>query len=195
MSEDVRSLIEDLATAEQDGVPAVILVDDYRERADLAAELSEEASLFGIDLVLVISVEEASERLPSLDARRDKAVLILIDAGNATSFGQWLNANREALPAWARFVLVLMLRQDFPMLAKEAPAFMSWAKALTIPHLADVEPIPAAEIAEELRRLEQTTGLSPQAFIDAWERGELPDTYQNAAWLNLACAVSGRGAR
>lgn len=193
MAETVQSLINDLAVAEQDGAPTIVLVDNYRERADLARDLTEETARFGIELISFSKVEEAYEKVPTLEATRDHAVLLLIDMAEAAAFGQWLDASRELLPLAARFVLVLMFKQDLPALARAAPSFMSWAKALEIPHLIEDMGVGPSVIAAEMRLLEEETGKTPAEFVDAWRRGEIPDTHQNTVWLNLACAVTGQG--
>lgn len=193
MEETVQRLIDDLVTLEEAGTSVVVLVGDYRERADLARELTDEARLFGIDLVSLSNVEETQSKLPTLDAARDQALLLLIDPDDAAAFGQWLDAARESLPRAARFVIVLMFKQDLPVLARGAPSFMSWAKALEIPRLVDDSGETPSEIAEEMRRLEEETGKTPAEFVAAWGRGEIPDTHRNTVWLNLACAVTGQG--
>jgi hypothetical protein len=177
----------------EDGTPVIVLVEDYRERADLARKLTEEARLFGIELVSFSRAADAEERLPLLAAVHNQAALLLVDSNQAASFGQWLDATREALPGFVRFIVVIVMRQDFPALAKGAPAFLSWAKALEIPRLVQESAIiPASEIEEEISRIKQVTGLSPGEYIDAWQRGTIPDTQRNTAWLNLAYAMTGR---
>lgn len=138
MGTSLKDLIEDLASTAPDGTPVVVLAQDYRERTDLAQALSEEASLFGIEVVSFTRLEDAIEQLPRLEAQRDQAALVLIEPHEATAFGPWLDASREALPLFVRFVVVLVLHKDFPAFAKAAPAFMSWAKAIEIPHLTEL---------------------------------------------------------
>ncbi len=107
----------------------------------------------------------------------------------------WLEANREALPQWMRFVVVLMMPEDVPALARLAPAFLSWAKGLEIRKLTIPGAIPPGDIEAELSRITAETGMSPEAFVEAWQRGEIPDTFRNTTWLNLAWAAAQRSAR
>lgn len=176
----------------QDGTPAVVLVEDYRERANLVDRIAEEASLFGVSLVVLHDPGEARERMPLLESASDEAAAILIDPGAAPAWGEWLEASREALPFWLRFLIVLIMARDLPVLDKHAPSFMSWAKALEIERLVIDPPIGADEVQEELRCLQEETGLSPTDYIEAWARGEITDTPEHAAWLNLAFAATGR---
>jgi hypothetical protein len=193
MPSTLPDLIEDLVSSDADGTPVVLLVDDYRERADLARSLIEESKLFDVDLLSFPRLEDAVELLPLFEAQHDKAAMLLVDPDEAAAFGPWLDACREALPSFARFVIVLVFRTDLPVLAKAAPAFMSWAKALEIPHLKTKDgSIPADEVAAELRQMEEITGLGPEAYLEAWQRGKLPDTHSNTVWLNLAFAAVGR---
>jgi len=193
MAASLQDLIEDLVSSAPDGTPVVLPVDDYRERAELAVALAKEVSLFNIELVSFARLEDAREQMPLLEAHRDQAALLLVDPDEAAAFGPWLDACREALPSFVRFVIVLVFRNDLPSLAKGAPAFMSWAKALEIPHLdREDAPISAREIGAELRRMEEITGLGPEEYVDAWRRGVLPDTHQNTVWLNLASAALGQ---
>ncbi len=195
MSENVRDLIEDLTAAYPDGTPVLVLVDDYLERKDIAAALAEEADLYGIELLQSPTPEDAQGRWPTGEGSRGRAALALIDAGAGERWAPWLEANREALPQWMRFVVVLMMPQDVPALARLAPAFLSWAKGLEIRKLTIPGTIPAADIEDELSRITAETGMSPEAFVEAWQRGEIPDTFRNTTWLNLAWAAAQRGAR
>ncbi len=197
MPENVSDLVEDLASDLAEGSPAIVLVENYLERAKLAESLIEEADLHGIDMVSLSGPEEAQERLPATgetDATR-RAALVLIDADAAGTWAPWLEANREALPQWVRFLIVLMTASDVPNLSRLAPAFMSWAKGLEITKLDIPAGISEDEVAAELARLTQETGMSGDEFVDAWKRGVIPDTFRNTTWLNLAWAASRREPR
>jgi hypothetical protein len=195
MNETIAALVEDIATNAPTGTPIIVLVDDYRERADLAGLLTEEAALFGINVATFSRFDEASERLPQLEAACDRAAILLVDSNEAATFGSWLDASREALPTFVRFVAVLVFRRDLPAFAKNAPAFMSWAKVNEFAHLAkEIADTQVSEVEAELRRMQEATGLSPEKYIEAWQRGDIPDTYRNTTWLNLAYAATGQDA-
>lgn len=194
MGANLQNLIEDLAITAPDGTPTIILVEDYRERVDLAQAIQDEAALFGVEIVSFARLDHAQEGLPQLDAQRNQAALLLVDPHEASAFGPWLDAIREALPSFVRFLVVVVLRGDLAALAKSAPAFMSWAKAAEIPQISsEVATIGPDEIAAELRCMTELTGLTPDAYVEAWQQGKLPDTHQNTVWLNLAFAAT-RGA-
>lgn len=191
MPAHLQNLIEDLVITSRDGTPIIIVVGDYRERADLARALQDEVGVYDIELVSFVSLEDAQQGVAQLEARRNQAALLLVDPREAAAFGPWLDATREALPLLVRFMIVVVLRGDLSALAKSAPVFMSWAKAVEIQELpVRFEAIGPDEIAAELRCMEESTGLGPDAYIEAWRRGELSDTYQNTVWLNLAFAAT-----
>jgi hypothetical protein len=194
MSENIRDLVEDLATVSADGSAALVLVDDYLERAKLLESFTEEASLYGILAITLGTPEEAQRQLPTADRSGGRAALVPVDAGEAQHWAPWLEATREALPQWVRFLVVLMMPEDVSILARLAPAFMSWAKGLEFRKLDIPGPIPAEDVEGELARMTAETGLSPKAFVEAWKCGEVPDTFRNTTWLNLAWAASRRDA-
>jgi len=185
----LSNLLEDLALSYPDGSPAIVTVTDYRERGRLADALVEGAKVFGIDLIPMVRSEDVMARLPTLSARSDQAALILVDAGAAGALGPWLEAARESLPEWVRFLILLVVPQEVPIIAKTAPAFLSWAKGLEIRELSGVSRLPSEDLKGELKNLQRETGMSPSEFIEAWERGALPDTFRNTSWLNLAWAA------
>jgi len=194
MSESLRDLVEDLASVSE-GQPALVLVDNYRERERLAKDLTEEADLYGIQVIVPSTPEDAQQQVSAGNGNGARAAVILIDAGAADAWGPWLEANREALPQWVRFVVVLMMPADVPVLSRLAPAFMSWAKGLEIRKLDVPGGIPSDDVDAELAQLEKETGMSADAFVDAWRRGDVPDTFRNTTWLNLAWAASRREPR
>lgn len=194
MSENLRDLVEDLATVSADGTAALVQVDDYLERTMLAESLVEEAGLYGIQVLTLRTPEDAQQQLPTAGGSAGRAALALIDAGAGERWAPWLEANREALPQWVRFLVTLVMPEDIPSLARLAPAFMSWAKGLEFRKLDIPGPIPAEDVETELARMTAESGLSPEAFVEAWRRGEVPDTLRNTTWLNLAWAASRRGA-
>lgn len=104
MSEDLRELIEDLAAAYPDGTPVLVLIDDYLERAKLAVALAEEADLYGIEVFQSSTLEDAQQRWPTREGNCGRAALALIETGAGEHWAPWLEANREALPQWMRFV-------------------------------------------------------------------------------------------
>jgi pimeloyl-ACP methyl ester carboxylesterase len=193
VSTTVRVLLDDLALLDQqDGEPAIVLVHDYGEREALVASIQREAKIHGIDLVTFSTPEEAATTLPTLSAPKDQAAALLPRAGTGADWGRWLDSNRDRLPSFCRFLLVLVLASDLPALAMTAPAFMSWAKARVIDRLLVREEEEApSNIADDLERMRAETGRSPQEFIAAWERGDIDDTYRNNVWLNLARAAVG----
>lgn len=191
MPEALSNLFEDLTSAYPNGSPVIVVVNDYRSRQQLVDDMVEEASIFGIELILLPRLEDAMARLPMLSARRNQAALLLIDADTAEPFGPWLDAAREALPEWVRFLLLLVLPHDIPALAKTAPAFMSWAKGLEFRHLEGPAALPQADIQAELAQLERETGMTPARYVEAWREGTLPDNFRHTTWLGLAWAAVG----
>jgi len=189
----VRLLLDDLALLDQqDGMPAIILVRDYGERDALVAALVREAMIHQIEIVAVNSPEEAATTVPSLAAGKGQAAALLLRAGTAAAWGRWLDANRDRLPLFCRFVLLFVLAADLPALATAAPALLSWAKGRIIERLVVREAdVPADDVAEEIERMRAETGRTPGELIAAWERGEVADTYQNNVWLNVARAAVG----
>lgn len=191
VSTSVRLLLDDLALLDpQDGMPTILLVRDYGERDALVAELVREARIHEVEIVAVNSPEEAATTIPSLSARKNQAAALRIRAGTAAAWAQWLDANRDRLPSFCRFVLVFVLVPDLPALAMAAPAFLSWAKGRIIERLViREEDEPTNDVADELDRMRAETGRTPGELIAAWERGEVADTYQNNVWLNVARAA------
>lgn len=191
-SMSVRLLLDDLALLDpQDGMPAIILVRDYGERDALVAEIEREAMIHEIEIVIISSPEEAATKMPSLSASNNQAAALQIRAGTAAEWGRWLDANRDRLPSFCRFVLVFLLAEDMPALAMAAPAFLSWAKGRIIERLVIREDdAPTNDMADEIERMRAETGWTPGELIAAWERGELADTYQNNVWLNVARAAA-----
>ena len=125
MSENLRELVEDLAIVYPDGTPALVQVDDYLERSMLAQALADEAGLYGIALLQVSTPEDAQKQWPTGEGHTGRAGLALIDAGVGERWAPWLEANREAFPAWMRFVVVLVTPQDLPVLARLGWRFAS----------------------------------------------------------------------
>lgn len=191
MSEPLAALIDDLASEYADGLPAIVLVDDYLEREQIVTSVTAEAELHDIEVVHLATPAEAAEKLAPTDAVR--AVAVLIDAGAAEKWAPWLESNREAFPRWARFFVILMTVQDVPVLAKLAPSFMSWAKAQQFRKVDLPAPIPVTDVNAEIARLTRETGMTMEAFVEAWKKGDLPDTYRSSAWLSLAWAASRKG--
>lgn len=191
-SHDVPALIQSLVSEERDGTPQLVLVDDYLERKELAEALQSEAAVYGLEARPYDDILQADERWPSLEPARHAAI-VLVDSGKGREWGEYLSANREQLPGWVRFLIVLVMPPDVPALA--TPAFFSWAKGNPlIEHLA-IEPAVAEALSAEgeLEAMRRETGWTPSEYIDAWRRGDLPDTHRHAVWLNLAYAVT-RGA-
>jgi len=186
----LSNLLEDLTVSFPNGSPVIVLVDDYGARRRLVDALVEEARIFSIELHVASRLEEAMARLPTLSVNRNEAALLLIDAGAAESFGPWLDAAREALPGWVRFLLLVMLPEDIPTLAKAAPAFMSWAKSFEFRRYDGPHVLLGDDIQNELARLTSETGKTPREFVEAWRQGTLPDNFRNATWLTLAWAAS-----
>lgn len=179
MSESLSNLIEDLVSSCAAGQPALVLVDDYLERAKLAKSITEEASLHAVRVITLSVLEDAKQGLSDPEGREDFAAIILVDPGAAEVWGPWLEANREALPQWVRFLVVLMMPADVPVLSRLAPAFMSWAKGMEIRKLVPSDDIPSSDVDAELARLEKETGMSAETFIDAWKRGEVQPREQS----------------
>jgi hypothetical protein len=191
MAETLSNLFEDLTSAYPNGSPVIVIVNDYRSRQQLVDDMVDEARIFGVELVVSPRLEDAMARLPILSAQRDQAALLLIDADAAEPFGPWLDAAREALPNWVRFLLLLVLPQDIPALARTAPAFMSWAKGLEFRHLDVPAVLPQEDVQAELARIEHETGMTPAEYVEAWREGTLPDNFRHTTWLSLAWAASG----
>lgn len=185
---DVRSLIDRLVALDGDGSPAVVLVDDYAQRADLLCALEREAEVHGITL----EAQDQADGGASTRADRDQALAILVNAGKAQVFGEWLDAYRDRLPTWARFVLVFVLQTELAMLLQHAPAFFSLVKGRIVQQLVSQAPtIPAQDVQLALAEMSRQTGQTPAQFVEAWRRGEVPDTFQNNYWVNLALLSRG----
>jgi hypothetical protein len=190
----VGLLLDDLALLDQqDGMPAIVLVRDYGERDALVAAVAREARIHEVDVVTVSSPEEAVATMPSLSASRRQAAALLLRAGTAAAWGRWLDANRDRLPSFCRFVLLFVLAEELPALAMAAPAFLSWAKGRIIERLVLREAdAPTNDVADEIERMRVETGRTPRELIAAWERGEIADTYQNNVRLDVARAADGK---
>lgn len=190
MAEALSNLLEDLTSSCPNGSPVVVLVNDYIARQQLADAIVDEARNFGVEVYVSSRLEEAMAHLPTLSVKRDQAALLLVDAETAAAFGPWLEAAREALPQWVRFLILLILPDDVPALATTAPAFMSWAKSLEFRRLAPTPPLPKEDIRDELTRLNHETGMTAKQFVEAWRQGTLPDNFRNATWLTIAWAAA-----
>jgi hypothetical protein len=191
-SHNVPALIQTLVSEERDGTPQLVLVDNYLKRQDLAEALRREVAVYGLEAMSYQNRQQADEGLPALVPERHVAIA-LVDSGKGHDWGEYLSANREQLPRWVRFLIVLVMPPDLPALA--TPAFFSWAKGSPLIERLAIEP-PTAEIPAleaELAAMQRETGLTPSEYIAAWRRGDLPDTHRHAAWLNLAYAVTREG--
>ncbi|HZH13652.1 MAG TPA: hypothetical protein VE057_04730 [Archangium sp.] len=184
----VRSLVDELLAPDYPGVPAIVLFKDYRQREQLSQALVHEANLHDVTLHVFSQLGDATERLPTLSAERDDAALALLDVSNTQDWGRWLEATRERLPEWVRFLVVMVAREEIPTLARQAPGFLSWAKSQVIERLLEDEPS-VSDVAAEFEEIQRQTGLTPKEFVQAWCEGRLHDTYRNSAWLNLAEAI------
>lgn len=173
MSEHLRDLVEDSATTCANGEPALVLVDDYLERSMLVESLTQEADLYGVHVLALSRPEQAQAQLPTAAGAETRAAVVLVDAGEAATWASWLEANREALPQWVRFLIVLIMPADVPILSR-APAFMSWAKGLEFRKLEIPGAISDEDVEAELARLERETGMSAEVFVEAWKRGRSP---------------------
>ena len=188
----VRGLVADVLATGDDGIPALLIVRDYVERREIADALREEAELHGITLWRFDASEAAREKFQELESEQSDAAALLINAGEVGAWASWLEPFREQLPERVCFLVVMLFKEDMPALATLAPAFWSWVKADVRNTAADARPIERLDVAKEIKSL---TGLELDEFIARWERGELPDSWNNAALTNLAVAAMSRPSR
>jgi hypothetical protein len=188
---ELRSFVEGLrSTGREQHPPALVLVEDYRQRAELSVALKAEADVYGIQLQEFPSVDELLGRIPELSAGRGDGAIILVDTERGAEWGSWLEASRERLPDWFQLVLILIMPTELPRLVAVAPSFFSWVKAQVVLG-AELTPVPASgdSVMGALEELQAETGMTPRQFVEAWKQGRLPDNFRNSSWLNLAMAA------
>lgn len=190
---NIRSFVDGLQAT---GLPppALVIVDDYRHRAELAGALRDEADIHGVSLQEFSTLEVLQARLPELSAKKRHGALVLVDTEEGSRWGKWLEANRERLPDLFALTLVLIMSDELPRLVRAAPSFFSWAKGQLVQGQELTEPTQGADVLDAaLEEMHQATGLTPEQFVQAWQQGQLPDTHRNSAWINLAKAwLAGR---
>jgi hypothetical protein len=182
----IRTLLDEVLAPGYPGVPVIVLFEDYRQREQWALALAKEAELHDVELRSFSRLSDALVGLPALAAARDNAALVLLDVSETVEWGRWLEANREKLPGWVLFLVVMVAREEFPGFVREAPAFLSWTKGRVIERLSAEDKQSSTDITVELEEMKRQTGLSPEEFVQSWREGKLQDTYRNSAWLNLA---------
>lgn len=180
-------LIGRLMQRQERGAAALVLVDGYPEREAIAEALRDEAQLF--DTEAQAYSDQRSVKLPSGPAQALAGLIVLVDAGRAADWAEWLESHREQFLDCARFVIVIVLATEASALLRQAPSFFSWVKGRGYRIQSAPPVISPDEVARSLRLMTDRTGLTPAQFVAAWERGELKDTFQNNYWSQLARLV------
>lgn len=188
---ELRSFVEGLrSTGREQHPPALVLVEDYRQRAELAEALKAEADVHGIQLQEFSSVDALLGLMPQLSAARGDGAIILVDTDRGEEWGRWLEASRERLPDWFQLVLVLLISEELPLLVAVAPSFFSWVKAQVVSGAELTQaPTNGDSVMGALEELQAETGMTPRQFVEAWKEGRLADNFRNSSWLNLAMAA------
>jgi hypothetical protein len=186
---NIRGFVDRLLVTGHWVPPAVVFVEDYRDRAETAAALRDEADIHGVNLQEFSNLETLESRLPEFSAARKDGALLLVNTDEGARWGVWLEANREKLLEWFALTLILIMPDEWPRLVRVAPSFYSWTKGQIVQARELTQPsIGVEELEAAMEDMRQATDLTPEQFIQAWAHGKLPDTYRNSAWLNLATA-------
>jgi hypothetical protein len=190
---DLRGFVEGLrSTGREQHPPAIVLAEDYRQRADLALALKAEAEVYGVELREFPSIDELLRLIPELSAARGDGAIILVDTDRGVEWGGWLEASRERLPDWFQLVIILLMPEELPRLASVAPSFFSWVKSQVVSGTELSQSSSGDDsVTTALAELQTATGMTPEQFVEAWKQGQLPDNLRNSSWLNLAMAVLG----
>ncbi len=192
MPTSVRVLIDQLIMPHEDGLPSLVVVDDYRQRQDFLKEMIAEAHIHGITLVSFDDAKALEKQAPSTSADDNQALAFLVNAGQAVPFGEWLDTHRDRLRAWGRFTLVFVLRTELASLLRSAPAFFSLVKARIVENLDACPPtIAPEEVTHALAQMTIQTGMTPSDYARAWQADKISDTFQHNYWFHLAQLQSG----
>jgi len=125
---DPRDLLAELVDAQEEGVPAIVEVHSHAQQDAVAALLAAECEVYDLRPAVTASPEEC---LTLLDTHETPDALVLIGCPRLLDVARWatiLEARRERLPARVALLIIVLVRDDLPALARGAPGFMSWAR-------------------------------------------------------------------